>query len=147
MGGVVDTNLLLYAANTDAPEHAAAHRFLASTLRSSERWYLSEGILYEFLRVATHPRVFPAALRAADAVSFLEPLLASPAYSVLVMGDAHWESLRETLKPLRQPAGNIFFDIRTVALMREHGVSRLYTADHDFLQFDGIRVVNPLRSD
>jgi len=147
MGGVVDTNLLLYAANSDSPEHAAAHRFLSGTLRSPERWYLTEGILYEFLRVSTHPRVFPRALDAADAASFLEPLLASPSYSVLAMGDSHWPVLGETLKGLRHPAGNLFFDIRTAVLMREHGVRQIYTADHDFVRFDGLRVVNPLRPD
>jgi len=30
--------------------------------------------------------------------------------------------------------------------MREHGVRRIHTTDSDFLQFDGIDVVNPLRS-
>jgi len=29
--------------------------------------------------------------------------------------------------------------------MREHGVGRIYTTDTDFLQFEGIEVVNPLR--
>lgn len=145
MGGVVDTNLLLYAANTDAPDHVAARRFLLDTLRSAERWYLSEGIVYEFLRVATHPKVFPAALPAADAVAFLEPLIDSPVYSLLVMGDGHWKSLRDAIEGLRHASGNLFFDIRTVALMREHGIGQIYTADDDFRQFRGIRVVNPLR--
>ncbi len=37
-------------------------------------------------------------------------------------------------------------DVRTVALMREHGVRRIHTADTDFLQFPGIEVVDPLRA-
>jgi len=146
MGGVVDTNVLLYAANRDAVEHAAARRFLTGTLTSSEHWYLTEGIIYEFLRVATHPRVFPAPLPATEAMTFLDALMRSPSYSVLVVGDAHWDVLREELKGLRHPAGNLFFDIRTLALMREHGIGQIYTADSDFMQFEAIQVVNPMRS-
>jgi predicted nucleic acid-binding protein len=47
---------------------------------------------------------------------------------------------------LTQPTGNLFFDLRTAALMREHGIRDIYTTDTDFLQFAGIRVINPLRS-
>jgi predicted nucleic acid-binding protein len=37
------------------------------------------------------------------------------------------------------------FDIRTVVMMREHGIRRVYTTDTDFLQFSGVEVINPLR--
>lgn len=143
-GGVVDTNLLLYAANASSPEHEEAWQFVNSTLRSPERWYLTEGILYEFLRVSTHPRVFPSPLDAARAASFLEPLVLSDAYSVLVFGDGHWGAFREALAKARHVSGNLFFDLRTVVLMKEHGVRRIYTADDDFRRFDGIEPVNPL---
>lgn len=33
---------------------------------------------------------------------------------------------------------------QTVALMREHGVKRIFTADADFLRFRGIEVTNPV---
>jgi predicted nucleic acid-binding protein len=29
--------------------------------------------------------------------------------------------------------------------MREHGVREIYTTDTDFLQFSGIKVINPLK--
>ena len=35
-------------------------------------------------------------------------------------------------------------DLHTVALMREHGVREVHTADKDFLRFRDLRVVNPL---
>jgi len=35
--------------------------------------------------------------------------------------------------------------VRTVVLMREHGVREIYTIDTDFLQFQDITVINPLR--
>ena len=67
---------------------------------------------------------------------------------MLVLGatEDHWALLPEILGGLTRPSGNLFFDIRTVVLMREYGVRRIYTTDTDFLQFSGVEVVNPLRS-
>ena len=39
MGGVLDTNLLLYAANADAPENEAAVAFLSQAAASTEAWH------------------------------------------------------------------------------------------------------------
>lgn len=146
MSGVVDTNVLLYAANTDVAEHAPARDLLARIGRSPDAWYLTEGIVYEFLRVATHPKVFPVPLAARDALAFVGALLGCSNVHVLVAGPRHWEVLAEILDDLVHPSGNLMFDVRTVALMREHGVSRIYTTDTDLLQFSGIEVRNPLRS-
>lgn len=40
--------------------------------------------------------------------------------------------------------GNLFFDLRTVALMREHGIRAIHTADADFHRFKDIDAINPL---
>jgi len=54
---VVDTNVLVYAADGDSPYHAACREQLEAWRRQSGAWYLTWGILYEFLRITTHPRV------------------------------------------------------------------------------------------
>jgi len=103
-------------------------------------------VLYEFLRVSTHPKVFPRPLAWRDALSFLEPFLVADNVAILAAGERHWSLLAEVLDEVTHPSGNLFFDVRTVVLMREHGVRRIYTTDVDFLQFSGIEVVNPLRA-
>lgn len=145
MSGIVDTNILLYGVNSDAPEHAAAHRFLEQIGRTADPWYLTDGIVYEFLRVATHPKVFPQPLSWRDALAFVGPLLDAENVHVLRATDEHWALLDDVLGSLTRPSGNLFFDIRTVVLMREHGIRRIFTTDTDFLQFDGIDVHDPLR--
>lgn len=137
--------MLLYAANGDAPEHRAAHTFLAAVGRTADPWYLSEGVIYEFLRVATHAKVFPHPLTWHEALAFVQPILGVESVHLLHAGDRHWTLLSEILAELTHPSGNLFFDVRTVALMREHGIRTIYTTDTDFLQFGGIAVVNPLR--
>ena len=144
MSGVIDTNILLHAANSAAVEHRSARRFLSECGLHAGLWFLTEGICYEFLRVATHPRVFPSPLTAREAMRFLDVLLDSDRFDVLAADHAHWTCLRRLLARMPPPSGNLFFDLRTVALMHEHAVRRIYTADTDFLQFEGIEVVNPL---
>jgi len=144
MAGIIDTNILLYAVNADAEEHRIATDFLRRAGRSADQWYLSEGILYEFLRVSTHPKVFEKPLSWKAAMQFLRPFLASPNFRILSAEDGHWTLLEKVLGGLIHPAGNLFFDIRTFVLMYEHGIGKIYTMDNDFLQFPGIKVINPL---
>ncbi len=146
MGGVIDTNILLYAANRDAGKHGRATAFLKKKAGTgAERWYFTEGIFYEFLRVTTHPKVFDRPLTWREALRFLKPFLESPAFQILYPGEEHWDFLGRVLAEVTHPSGNLFFDIRTVVLMRENGIREIYSADTDFLQFSGIRVINPLR--
>jgi hypothetical protein len=144
--GVIDTNVLLYGANSDAAEHARAREFLAEIGTSSDSWYVTDGILYEFLRVSTHAKVFPSPLTWREALDFLRPFIDADNVHILHVEESHWTLLGKVLAELTHPSGNLFFDIRTVVVMREHGVRRIYTTDTDFLQFGGIEVVNPLRS-
>lgn len=145
MGGVIDTNILLYCANQDAEEQVLASAFLNRAIASDGPWFITEGVFYEFLRVATHPKVFDRPLTWKEAVRFLQPFWRSSRFEVLTAGDRHWALLQEILKETTHPSGNLFFDIRTVVLMREHGVREIYTTDTDFLQFKEIKVINPLR--
>lgn len=60
------------------------------------------------------------------------------------------ECLRRGLEAPELPAdhpeagGNLAHDLHTVALMKEHGVSEIRTANDDFDRFSGVRAVNPL---
>jgi uncharacterized protein len=145
MSGIIDTNILLYAANNDSAENPAAIQFLTTVATAPEQWFLTEGIVYEFLRVSTHPKVFPKPLDWKEAMRFLGPFLENSNFLILTADERHWPLLDEILPSLTHPSGNLFFDIRTVVLMREHGIREIYTTDTDFLQFPQIKVINPLR--
>ena len=53
----VDTNVLVYAADADPQFHAPCRTWLERLRARPDAWYTTWGILYEFLRVTTHPRV------------------------------------------------------------------------------------------
>jgi uncharacterized protein len=142
---VVDTNILLYAANSSASQHDRCRSFLEETAASGDICFLPENVIYEFLRVATHPRVFPNPLQASDAVKFLSAMVAVANFRTLSAGDNHWQVLHALVMELGQPSGNSFFDVHTVALMREHGIRRIATADTDFAKFRDLDIINPVR--
>ena len=141
---LIDTNILVHAANLGSPEHGAAHRFLQAQLESRNPWCTTWPILYEFLRVATHSRVFPKPLKPRQALDFIANLVSRDEVAILGATGRHMEVLEGVVGGLAHPAGNLFHDIHTATLMREHGVPEIVTADTDFLQFIFLRVTNPL---
>ena len=142
---VVDTNILLYAADRDSPDHAPCRARLAGWRNQLSPWHLTWGVVYEFLRVATHPNVFRKPLSLAQAWAFMEALLASPSLSVLKATENHQKVAGEVFSEIPDIRGNLIFDARTAILMREHGIKTIYTRDTDFNRFPFVDVVDPLQ--
>jgi hypothetical protein len=101
--------------------------------------------VYEFLRVATHPRVFRRPLAAVQAWSFMQAVLSSPTVVPLVETEQHQRVCAEVLAELPDLAGNLVFDAHIAILMREHGIGTIYTRDADFHRFPFLKVVDPIR--
>jgi toxin-antitoxin system PIN domain toxin len=141
---VVDTNVLVYAADEDSPAHAACKAAVEGWRAQPSAWFTTWSILYEFLRVVSHPRVLRSPWKGIEAWRFVEALLASPALEVLSETDRHAELAAKVLAELPWLAGNLFHDAHIAVLMREHGVHRIYTRDADFHRFPFLEVVDPL---
>lgn len=144
---VIDTNVLVYAANSDAPEHDECVRRLDIVLAGPAPCYVTYGILYEFCRIVTHARVFQRPWTAAQAWAFVAELLGDPNVRVLHHGARHVQVAAALASEVPAMRGNLLFDAHTAALMREHGVRRIWTRDADFHRFPGIEVLDPLRTD
>jgi toxin-antitoxin system PIN domain toxin len=142
---VVDTNWLLYAVNGSSEHHDRARNALNEWLQSGRALRLTWGIVYEFLRVATHRAVFPRPLRFREAWEFLASLLEHPNTRIIVEGEEHRSQLEATIKELPQLAGSRFHDLHIALLMREHGVPEIRTADADFHRFPWVKVHDPRR--
>lgn len=140
----VDTNVLVYAAERSFAEHARCRALVLGWRRSSSVWYTTWSVLYEFLRVTTHPRIFTRPWPAADAWRFVQAVLASPALELLVPTARHPMVLAEVLAEHPDLRGNLLHDAHLAVLMREHGVRRVMTRDTDFHRFGFLEVVDPL---
>lgn len=141
---VVDSNVLVYSVNAEAPENARCRALLEGWRAGPEPWGTTWSVLYEFVRVATHLRVFKVPLRAEQAWTVVDAICASPGFRVLVETDRHAELARRTLSEVPLLSGNVFHDVHTAVVMREHGVRRIWTRDTDFHRFPFLEAVDPM---
>jgi toxin-antitoxin system PIN domain toxin len=141
---VVDTNVLVYAADRDSPAHERCVALIEEWRPQASAWYLTWPIVYEFLRVSTHARVFRKPWTLERAWLFTEALLASPGLSVLSATPRHAAVAAEIVAELPFLTGNLMHDAHTAVLMREHGIRRVYTRDTDFHRFPFLDPIDPL---
>ena len=141
---VFDTSVLLHAADERSDLGASCRRRLDDARGRSAPAFLTWSVCYEFLRVSTHARAFRSPWTPAAAWSFIERLLTSPGFGVLVATPRHGAVLAQTLAELPDFGGNVMHDVHTAVLMREHGVSRICTRDTDFRRFPFLSVLDPL---
>ena len=140
---VVDTNILVYAADQDSVFHRQCYEQMEKWRGQAPAWYTTWGILYDFLRISTHPRVFRKPWTAVQAWGFVEALLASPGLCILVPTERHAEVAAQVVKEVPHLSGNLVHDAHTAILMREHGIKKIYTKDTDFHKFSFLETVDP----
>lgn len=139
---LVDTNLLLYAIDEDAPHHRAAHQWWEDTLSGTRPVGLAWIVLLTFLRLTTRQGILVRPLSPDQALSFVEEWLEHPLVEVVSPGRGHWPILRNLLS-VAGTAGNLTTDAHLAALAIERG-AELHSADHDFARFAGVTHVDPL---
>lgn len=140
----VDTNVLVYAADRDAEHHEVCRRLLEGWRARVAPWHLSWNVVYEFLRVTTHPRVFRTPWTARGAWAFVQAVLASPGLSLLLPTERHAAVAAEVIEELQGLRGNLVHDAQTAILMREHGIRQIYTRDTDFHRFSFLTPLDPI---
>ncbi|MBN1944531.1 MAG: PIN domain-containing protein [Bradymonadales bacterium] len=140
----MDTNILVYAAERSFSEHERARAALEEWRGRTAAWYLTWNVIYEFVRIITHPRVFRRPWSAPAAWRFVEALLASPGLKVLVETSRHQAVAREVMSEVPDLRGNLVHDAHTAIVMLEHGIRRIYTRDTDFHRFGFLEVIDPL---
>jgi uncharacterized protein len=136
--GIVDTNVLVYALDADAPQHAARGPCSKPRADTPATLFVTPQILCEFYSIVTNPRRVPKPRTAAEAMAAISSLLAFlhvlpvPAHAV--------DGLLALLR--RHPVtGGDVFDLQIVAAMQANGVERIYTFNAvDFAVFPNSRL-------
>lgn len=141
---VVDTNILVYAADGDSPAHQRCNELIDQWANEATLWCSTWPILYEFMRIATHPRVFRSPWSTLRTWSYVEELLNADGFSMLSPTERHHDFAARTFRELPHLAGNILHDTHTAVLMREHGIRTIYTHDTDFHRFPFLEIIDPL---
>ena len=140
--GIVDTNVLVYALDADAPQHAAARALLeAGRDDPAATLFVTSQILCEFYSIVTNPRRVSKPRTAAEAMTALSGLLAF--LHVLPVPARAVGGLLDLLR--RHPVtGGDVFDLQIVATMQANSIQRIYTFNTaDFAVFSELSVVTP----
>lgn len=141
MSATVDTNILVYAANAETESYDVARELLTKVARGPELLYLFWPTVMGFLRVATNPAIFANPLPAAEAIAAVTDLLERPHVKAGGEIDGFWRVYQASAGA--DTRGNDVPDAHLVALMRQHGVSVIYTRDRDFRRYEGLDVRDP----
>jgi uncharacterized protein len=140
---LLDANVLVYASNERAPQHADSRAVVEHALDGRLDAALLPQVLLEFHAVVTHARRFEhpidpdEAWRQIQALTARIPLLEVPASAFDEMPG---------LIQRHQPAGGDVFDVFLVAQMRAHGIATICTEDlAGFERFapEGIQALQP----
>ncbi len=141
MSVTVDANVLVYASNEAEPVHAAARELVDRLAAGPEIVYLFWPTVMGYLRIVTHPAVLPRPLSPAEAIANIGSLLARPHVRVPGEQEGFWELYLATRGDADR--GNDVPDGHLVALMRQHGVSKIHTRDRDFRRYAEIVASDP----
>jgi len=140
---VPDVNILLYAYDTDAPQHPVAREWWERTLPGLRPVGLPWVTILGFIRISTHRKILDNPLRPEDSIRAVRAWLDHPSVQILTPGEHHAEILFGLLTHVGT-AGDLTTDAHLAALAIEYQ-AELVSTDADFARFPGLRWFNPLR--
>ena len=140
---VPDINLLIYAYDSSSPHHEKAAAWLKDCMLGSEEIGLASVVIFGFVRLSTHPKVFQTPLTIAEASARVETWLKQPHVRVIEPSPQHVSDVLGLLNQLGT-AGNLTTDAQIAALAKQEKAA-LHSNDTDFLRFPGLDFHNPLK--
>lgn len=137
-----DANLLLYACDQSSPFHPKAAAWCEHIMNHSSPVILLPAVVFGFVRISTHPRIFNAPLSVAEASAHVRSWLSRRQLRLHEMLADDVEAALALLESAGT-AGNLTTgaQIAAVALRLD---AEVHTADLDFGRFAGVRFRNPL---
>ena len=134
----IDTNILVRARFTVAPDHSLARAWLRDALAGTEPLRVSRQILREYLAVVTRPQIWSAPLAMPDALQDVSWFAAK--FDLLEDGPDVTRELTTLCRDV-PIGGRQIHDANIVATMVAHGEDRLVTFDQDDFRRYGDRIV------
>lgn len=132
-----DVNVLVAASRSDHPHHTVARTWLEGALAAAESgaaFTLMPMVVSSVLRLVTSPKIFVQPTPIADAVDFIDAILAMPGVRLAPLGP-EWSKLRQLCID-KQLGGNDLPDAWLAAAVEQLG-EHLVSFDRDFKKLLG----------
>ena len=145
----VDAGVLACALNRYVPEHARASAVIETLANGGAPWAIPWPAAHEFVRAVTHPHRVVRPLAPRDAWAYLERLRESPSLHLLGPTGRHGETVAAILSGADAagapaPGETDLAGVETAAILWEHGVRELLSADRGMARFAFLDVRDPL---
>ena len=142
----LDTNILLYAANEDAPEHGICKGFLQKIIENPVDWVIADQVYLELYRALRSPKVMTHPLSAPQAASHVSLLRDGMGLMHCGYTTECWDRLFRHLQAEDFPYRRTH-DAVLAATLLSHGVRTFYTRNiKDFVSAGFDQVTNPIDS-
>lgn len=138
---LVDANVLLYAVDRSSRHHGIAKAWLDGAPLRRETLALPWVCVQAFVRIATHPAIFPRPLTMPQALSIVEEWLSWPNVVMPRVGPDHLPVWKDVLLGSRT-TGNLVNDAHLAALALQFD-ARVATFDADFARFAAVDSFRP----
>lgn len=143
MIALLDTNILIHAANAASRVHAEARRLRDQAIEGAITVCLTPQILWEFYSVVTSPRRVERPLAPDRALREMQAYAQAERITFIFPRPSTYRLVLDWL-PRRRVTGRRIFDLYLVATMAENGVSMVYTENvDDFRGFPNVEALNP----
>ncbi len=140
----LDTNILIYAANSAAPEHAKAIALVNLMLTSPGEWIIADQVLWEFYKALRHPKILQKPRNAAQAAAHIRFLREQSGVACCATETGHYSDIITFLEKPRFPYQRTHDTVLAVTLRRQ-GVKVLYTRNVKVFADSGLPgVINPI---
>ena len=140
---LLDTNVLVYAADVTSPFHNTASVILNRGLQGSLSLCITPQVLFEFFSVITNPKRVDSVWDKEKVVRAIEKYFQADLITKIYPNTNDVQDLLDFLKRY-EIKGRGIFDLHLVITMLANGVTRICTYnDKDFTKYSEIEVLNP----
>ncbi len=142
----IDTNIFLYAVNSDCPEHENAAQLIRDALEKPHQWIVADQVWFELYRHLRNPSVLRKPLSAERAAGTIEWYRQRSGWLSCAWEPDMMQKLLSFWKEETIPSRSSF-DLILAITLASHGVDTFYTRNtKDFEAFGLFSLKNPIDS-
>jgi len=140
----LDTNILVYAADSRSLFHQKAKEILERAAKAEFTAVISPQIIFEFYSLVTNKKRIKNYFKQEEAVDFIERVVYFANIKMIFPGDESVKMIFDLLR-VKLVADREIFDVEIIATMLVNGVKTIYTANKkDFVKLSSeIEAINP----